>query len=116
MRGPAESARADGSEFALETTSTRHIEFVNNHTAIDVSDPDMKSEEGLTGAKIAEKETAERTPAIDQIELTFDQPAHAGPFSIFQDARGRDLLELLLQILCELHRRECFADRHFAVA
>src|SRR5205807_7694516 len=116
VRGPAQSTRADSPEFALETTSARHIEFVNHHAATDVGDSDVKSEEGLTDAEITEKETAERTSAIDQIELTFHQPAYAGPFAIFQYARGRDLLELLFQIFGEFHWRERFADRHLAVA
>ena len=64
MGGPAKSARADSSEFALEATSARHIEFVNNRAVIDIGDPDVKSEEGLADAKITEKETAERREFI----------------------------------------------------
>src|SRR4030081_2974265 len=115
VRGSAKGACPPRSVSALEPAAARHVEFINDPAAFHVGNPDMKRENGATGAKTSEEKSTQRAAAINKIKLSFHQPANARRFVAFQNARGRYLLELFLQIAGKFNGREGFADRHLAV-
>ena len=69
----------------------------------------------MTGAEVPEKETSQRTAAVDDIKLSFNQPTDTGCLVVIKDAGRRDFFELLLQIFREFDWCEGFANRHFAL-
>src|SRR6266404_2161979 len=115
VRGSAKAACPHRSVSALESAPARHIEFINHQAAFHVGDPNVKRENGATDAEASEEKSTQRAAAINKIKLSFHQPPNARRFVTFQDARGRDLLELFLKIAGKFNGGEGLADRHLAV-
>ena len=84
-----EPAGPDRSMSALETTTTGHVEFINDCGSTDIGDLDMKCQEGPTDAQTTEKETTERAPAIHLLKVAYNQPSGARRFRVFQNSRWR---------------------------
>src|SRR5439155_12757155 len=76
----AEAARADRAEFSLAATAAGHVEFINHAMLFDIRHLHVQREQGAAGAEIPKEETPERAAAIDDIKLTFDEPANLGNF------------------------------------
>ena len=74
MGRATQTAGSHRSVSALETAAASHIEFVNHRASINIGDPDMEDQFGLTDTQRAQEESAVRIAAINQGEIAFNQP------------------------------------------
>ena len=111
----AETTRAESSGDSLKIAAAGHIEFVNDHALCDVGHFHMEREKGPTSPEMPKEETGQRTAAIDEIKLPFDQPTDPRCLIVVKNPGRGDFFELLLQIIGKFDWRERLANRHLAL-
>src|SRR5262249_6110549 len=108
MSRPAEAAGTNGSVTALEAAAAVHIEFINHDTTTNIGNPNVQDECRLASPKRAAKEPGIRMAAVNEGKISGNKPAGAWRLAVFQNSGRRDFFQLLLQIVCKLHRSKRF--------
>src|ERR1044072_7927041 len=96
MRSSSETTRSHCAMPALKTTAASHIKFVNNRAPIDIGDADMQNQFRSADSKVAEEKAPIGISAVDQVKITFNEPASAGFFAVLENSRRRDFFQLFL--------------------